>query len=55
VVRTIAIPPGGVAQLSLPGGIAFSAGIGITVTAGALDNDTTAASAAAVVGDLFFA
>ncbi len=55
VVRTIAIPPNGRAELAIEGGIAFGTGIGMTITNGAADNDTTAVAANDVVGDLFFA
>ena len=55
VVRTIAIPPNGVAALSMPGGIAFSFGIGLTTVTGAADLDATAVGANDIVGDLFFA
>ena len=55
VVRTIAIPPGGLAQLALDGGIGFATGIGMTIVTGSADSDTTAGSAGDVVGDLFYA
>lgn len=55
VVRTIGIPPGGLAQLSIPGGIAFATGIGLTIVTGATDADATAVGAGEVVGELVFA
>lgn len=54
VVRTIAIPPNGVADFALEGGIAFATGIGLTIVNGAADADATAVAANDVVGDLFF-
>jgi hypothetical protein len=55
VVRTIAIPPGGVSNLTLEGGIAFATGIGLTIVTGSADADATAVGVGDVVGDLFFA
>jgi hypothetical protein len=55
VVRTIGIPPNGVADFALEGGIAFSTGIGLTIVTGSADADATAVAAGDVVGDLFFA
>lgn len=55
VVRTVAIPPNGVREVSFEGGIAFTTGIGMTIVAGAADADNTAIGAAEVVGDVFFA
>ena len=55
VVMTIGIPPGGMSELSLAGGIAFSAGIGISIVTGAAATDATAVAANAVVGTLLFA
>jgi hypothetical protein len=55
VVRTIGIPPNGVADFVLEGGIAFSTGIGLTIVTGSADADATAVAAGDVVGDLFFA
>lgn len=55
VVRTIAIPPNGLAQWFSEGGITFATGIGLTVVAGAPDADATAVGANEVVGELFFA
>jgi hypothetical protein len=55
VVRTIAIPPGGVSNFTLEGGIAFATGIALTIVTGAADADATAVGVGEVVGDLFFA
>jgi hypothetical protein len=55
VFLTVGIPPNGVAKIALEGGIAFSAGIGITCVTGAADADATATGATDVVGDIFFA
>lgn len=55
VVRTIAIPPGGVSNFTLGGGIAFATGIGLTIVTGSADSDNTAVGVGEVVGDLFFA
>jgi len=54
VVRTIGIPPGGRAELSMPGGIAFTTGIGMTIVNDSADAGTTAVSLGDVVGDIFF-
>lgn len=55
VVRTIGIPPGGRAEAFSTPGVAFTTGIGLTITTGAADADATAVAASDVVGDLFFA
>jgi len=55
VVQTIAIPPNGLAQMSVYAGIAFSSGIAITIVTGAADSDNTAVGANDIVGDLFYA
>jgi hypothetical protein len=55
VVQTIGVPPGGVAQQSLDGGIAFSTGIALTIVAGIADADATAIGANEVAGDIFWA
>lgn len=55
VVRTIAIPPNGVADFALEGGIAFTTGIALTTVTGAADADSTAVGLNDIVGDLFFA
>lgn len=55
VVRTIAIPPNGVSNFTLEGGIAFATGIALTIVTGAADADATAVGLNDVVGDLFFA
>lgn len=54
VVRTIAIPPNGVSNFSLEGGIAFTTGIALTTVTGAADADATAVGANDIIGDLFF-
>lgn len=55
VVMTIGIPPNGRSEVDLICGAAFSTGIGYTIVTGAADTDTTAVTANAVVGDLFYA
>lgn len=55
VFRTIGIPPNGVCVADIPGGIAFSSGIGFTIVTGAADTDATAVTANDVVGDLHYA
>lgn len=55
VFRTIPIAPGAVLTQSLPGGIAFTSGIAITIVNGANDSDATAVGANEVVGDIYFA
>ena len=55
VVRTIAIPPNGVSNIHLDGGIAFTTGIGLTIVTGSADADATAVGVGDVVGDLYFA
>jgi hypothetical protein len=55
VVRTISIPPNGLAQLHLPGGAAFTTGIGITIVTGSATTDATAVALGDVVGNLDFA
>lgn len=55
VVRTISIPPNGLAQMKLEGGIAFTTGIGLTTVTGSADADTTAVAVGDIVGELFFA
>lgn len=55
VVQTIAIPPNGLSQLMIEGGIGFATGIAYTTVTGSADADTTAVTAGAIVGDLFFA
>lgn len=55
VVGTIGIPPNGKSELTPPGGIGFSTGIGISIVTGAADADATAVTANAVVGDLYYA
>lgn len=55
VVRAIAIPPNGTNIFSIPAGIAFTAGVGLTTTTGAADSDATAVTANAIVGDIYYA
>lgn len=55
VVRTIAIPPNGVSNIHIDGGIAFTTGIGLTIVTGSTDADATAVGVGDVVGDLYFA
>lgn len=55
VARAIAIPPGGVSNLDMDGGIAFSTGIGISIVTGSSDADATAVGAGDVIGEIFFA
>ena len=55
VVRVAAVPPNGVSNVMLEGGIAFSTGIGITTVTGASDADSNAVGAADLVGEIFFA
>jgi hypothetical protein len=55
VVETIAIPPNGLAQFSIPTGIGFATGIARTCVTGSADADATATAAGDVVGDIFFA
>jgi hypothetical protein len=55
VVRTIGIPPNGVASWFSEGGITFATGIGLTTVTGAADADATAVAANAIVGELVWA
>jgi hypothetical protein len=55
VVQTIGIPPNGLAQMSIPQGLAFATGIARTCVTGAADADATATAANDVVGDIYFA
>lgn len=55
VVQTIGIPPNGMAQMSIPQGLAFATGIGISAVTGAADADATATAANDIVGDIFYA
>jgi len=55
VVQTIGIPPNGIAQQTIEGGIGFATGIALTTVTGSADADATAVGAGAIVGDLFFA
>lgn len=55
VVRTIGVPPNGVASFFSEGGITFATGIGLTMVTGAADADATAVTANDLVGELFYA
>lgn len=56
VVRTIGIPPNGVADFYSEGGaFTFATGIGLTTVTGAADADATAVGLNAIVGELVFA
>ena len=55
VVQTVAIPPNGNVNFHSEGGVAFTIGIGLTITNLAADADATAVAAGDVVGDVFFA
>ena len=54
-MQTIGIPPNGLAQVSIPQGLAFATGIGISAVTGAADADATATAANDIVGDIFYA
>ena len=49
----IAVPPNGYASGGLEGGYLHSTGIAIAITAGLADNDSTAVTAGAIIGELF--
>jgi hypothetical protein len=56
VVQTYGIPPnGGTITLSVPGGVAFTTGVGMTIVTGAAATDATAVALNDVVGTLHFA
>lgn len=56
VVQTYGIPPnGGTITLSVPGGVAFTTGIGMTIVTGAAAADATAVALNDVAGTLHFA
>ena len=55
VVQTIGVPPNNRAQWNLPGGVAFSTGIAMTIVTGSADADATAVGVGDIVGDVFFA
>jgi hypothetical protein len=55
VARTIGVPPGGKAQISIPGGIGFATGIGMTIVTGSADADATATAVGDVIGELMWA
>ena len=51
---TIPLPASSAANIIAPAGIDFTAGIGIRVTSGVADNDTTAPTANDVVVNIFY-
>lgn len=55
VAEVIAIPPNGVNNFTLEGGMGFATGIAFTTVTGSADADATAVAAGAIVGGLFFA
>ena len=55
VAQTIGIPPNDKAVCSLPTGVAFATAISRSIVTGSADADTTAVTAGAVVGEIFFA
>jgi len=55
VAMTVGIPPNGKAECNIPHGIGFATAISRSIVTGAADNDTTATTLNAVVGDIFFA
>lgn len=56
VVQSYGIPPsGGTIALSIPGGVGFATGIGMTIVTGAAATDATAVALNDVVGTLHFA
>lgn len=55
VFMTIGIPPNGVREIAIDGGVGFSTGIGISTVTGSADADTTAVALGDLVIDIFFA
>lgn len=55
VVGVIQVPPNGLAQFKLEGGIAHSTGISFTTTTGSADADATAVAAGDLIIDLYYA
>jgi hypothetical protein len=55
VFMAVMVPPNGIAQVALEGGIGFSAGIGITTVTEAADTGVTAVGQGDLVIGLFFA
>jgi hypothetical protein len=55
VAMTIGIPPNGKAECHIAQGIGFATAISRSIVTGPADNDTTATTLNAVVGDIFFA
>jgi hypothetical protein len=54
VVNTVAIPPGGIAQLHLTAGQSFATGLSYTIVAGAATSDTTGIGANEVIGSIYY-
>lgn len=54
VVATFGLPPGGGGSISLPTGLAFATGIGVTITGGAAASDTTAVALSQVAVTLSY-
>lgn len=54
VVRTIAIPPNGLTNATIEGGIAFTTGIGLTAVVGSADSDANQVSVGDIIGELFW-
>jgi hypothetical protein len=55
VVMTVGIPPNGKAECNIPHGIGFATAISRSIVTGPADTDSTATTANAVVGDIFYA
>ena len=55
VVKTIGIPPNGLAQSNIPVGLGFATAISRSIVTGAADADATVTAANDVVGDIYFA
>jgi hypothetical protein len=53
-VMTLQVPAGASVVATLPGGLAFSAGLGIGASGAVTDADTTALAAFDIVGTVFF-
>lgn len=51
---TIPVPAGGIAQLAVPQGIAFAAGIALRASTAVADNDTSAPAANQVVANVWY-
>jgi hypothetical protein len=55
VFLTIGIPPNGVRELAIDGGVGFTTGIAISTVTGSADADTTAVAVGDLIIDIFFA